>query len=92
MRNEIELYVNHMHAESISMINALATDYRSVYYVNLDEDDGICYRSHELIGSQKSLKEGEHFSYIKTFRNYADLYVDDDYKEKFMNFIEPEQV
>jgi len=92
MRNEIELYVNHMHAESISMINALARDYRSVYYVNLDEDDGICYRSHELIGSQKSLKEGEHFPYIKTFRNYADLYVDDDYKEKFMNFIEPEQV
>lgn len=92
MRHEIEIYVNRMHAEAINMINALAKDYRSVYYVNLDEDDGICYRSHELVGAQKSLKEGEHFPYIDTFKAYADLYVEEEYKERFLEFIKPDQV
>ena len=31
--------------EQNSMITAMASDYHSVYHVNLDTDDAVCYRS-----------------------------------------------
>ena len=92
MRSDIEVYVEQLHSESISMINALAKDYRSVYYVNLDEDDGVCYRSHQFIDAERSLKEGEHFHYMEMFRLYAESFVDEEYREHFLKFVEPDQV
>ena len=92
MRSDIEVYVNQLQSESINMINALAKDYRSVYYINLDEDDGICYRSHELIGSEIKLKEGEHFSFRDAFEYYAEHFVDEEYREKYLEFIQPDYI
>jgi len=77
-------------AEQDQMITALASDYRSVYYVDLDTDQGICYRADSSSG--RGLKDGEHFAYLQTFKEYARNYVSESYREEFLKFIEPENI
>ena len=73
-----------------SMITALSSEYRSVYYVDLDKNEGICYQPHTEINS--SIKKGDHFSYLESMRAYADAYVTDKYKEAFRDFIDPDSI
>ncbi len=73
-----------------SMITALASDYRSVYYVNLDDDSGICYRSHSKL--EDGLAEGERFHFKETFEKYAKDYISEDYREQFLQFISPDSI
>ena len=72
------------------MITALASDYRSVYHIDLDNNDAVCYRG-DFSDSQQP-KEGEHFNYLEHFREYAKKYVADNYREGFLEFIEPENI
>ena len=44
LQNEL-LEQEKMRTRQDHMITALASDYKSVYYVNLDSDECICYRS-----------------------------------------------
>ena len=39
------LYEEKQRHRQDEMIRALSSDYRSVYYYNLDDDEGVCYRS-----------------------------------------------
>ncbi len=77
-------------AEQDKMITALASDYRSVYYIDLDTDDGICYRNDHRIADD--VKEGDHFSFMGKFSEYAMEYVDEAYREEFLEFIEPSSI
>ena len=77
-------------AQQDNMITALASDYRSVYYVDLDEDEGICYRKDSDMENSK--EEGEKFHFSETFMEYAYRYVTDEYKEGFLQFITPESI
>ena len=77
-------------AEQDEMITALASDYRSVYYVDLDADDGICYRNDRRIADDVNV--GEHFSFHDKFSEYANEYVDEAYREGFLEFIEPASI
>ncbi len=72
------------------MITALASDYRSVYYVDIDADDAVCYRADP--GDPKQTPVGEHFPYHARFSEYCSLYVDDEYREDFLRFIAPANV
>lgn len=72
------------------MITALASDYRSVYYVDIDTDDGVCYSEHSKLES--GLKSGEKFKYRETFTKYATDYVTDEYRDGFLNFISPDAI
>ena len=72
------------------MITALASDYRSVYYIDLDHDDAVCYR-HDPTDQQQH-PEGEHFAYLSSFTWYANQVVDPKYREEFLKFITPEQI
>ena len=74
-----------IHAQANKMITAMASDYRSVYYVNLDKNEGVCYRSHSHMVD--SLKENERFDYLKSFTDYANKYVTEEYREGFLDFI-----
>ena len=76
--------------EQDSMIIALASDYRSVYYVNLDEDEAICYIEDRRDGD--SPDAGEHFPYLKVFTDYAYDRIDDDYREGYLKFIQPDNI
>ena len=63
------------------MIRALSSDYRTVYYYNLDTDEGICYRSTEGLSSYK---EGET---VPSFSAFIDKYI-----EKFVVYGDKEDV
>ncbi|MDO4869146.1 MAG: response regulator [Bacillota bacterium] len=69
------------------MITALSSDYWSVYYLELDKDDGICYQSHADIDD--GFKVGDRFKYLESVTAYANQYITDQYREEFMKFIQP---
>ena len=73
-----------------SMIIALSSDYRSVYYVNLDTDEGVCYladRQHEEVLSAR-----QHFSYSQVFTDFAHNHVAESYRAGFLQFIQPDNI
>ena len=77
-------------AQQDQMITALASDYRGVYHVDLDADEAVCYQADEALGDAPA--QGERFSYIKDFTAYADRYVAEQYREGFLDFIQPEAI
>ncbi|SDB07242.1 response regulator [Butyrivibrio sp. INlla16] len=90
VRGHISEYMDHAQRRANSMITALAADYRSVYYVNLDKDEGVCFREHSNI--KNGLGEGEHFIFSETFTKYANDYVAESYRPGFLEFISPEVI
>ena len=72
------------------LITALSSDYWSVYYLELDKDEGICYQSHADV--ENGFKAGEHFPYMASVTAYADKYITDQYREEFMRFVQPDAI
>ena len=72
------------------MINALASDYRSVYYVNLDKDMATCFRKDSSEGD--NVAKDDVFSFSKAFSEYGNSYVAEDYRKQFLDFIKPENI
>lgn len=72
------------------MITAMSTDYRSVYYIDLDNDEGICYRGDPEDLDQTD--EGVRFPYFERFKWYADHFIDENYREGFLSFIDPDHI
>ena len=77
-------------AQLDSMITAMASDYRSVYHVDLDKDDAVCYRGDPEDHHQHA--EGVHFPYLERFRDYGNNCVTEKYREGFLKFIEPANI
>ena len=86
----LRFYVTHTTTQANSMITAMASDYRCVYYVNLDEDDGVCYRDDP--SDTEQTPTGLHFPYLERFTWYAEHYVTEKYREGFLSFIHPVHV
>ena len=77
-------------ARQSQMITAMASDYRCVYYVTLDTDEGICYRTdHDF---EDALSVGERFRFRETFAAYAERFVAEPYRADFLQFIDPETI
>ncbi len=72
------------------MITALSSDYWSVYYIELDNDEGVCYQSHADIDD--GFKVGEKFPYLASFTSYANRYVTEQYIGEFLRFIQPDNI
>ena len=73
------------------MITALAADYWSVYYLELDKDAGVCYQAHADLDSP-GFQVGEHFAYLPSVTAYANQYITDPYREEFLRFIQPDAI
>ena len=73
-----------------SMITAMASDYRSVYHVDIDANDAVCYRADTNDPNQ--MPEGVHFPYHAWISEYCDLYVDEEYKDGFRKFTDPDNI
>ena len=71
------------------MIRALSSDYRSVYYLELDRNDGICYQART---DMPGFRVGERFRYLEAVTAYCDQYVLEPYREEFMKFVQPDAV
>ena len=76
--------------EQTRMITALASDYWSVYYLDLDRDEGVCYQAHSDV--ENGFRAGDHFRYIPAVTAYAMENVREEYREEFLRFIQPENV
>ena len=76
--------------EQTRMITALASDYWSVYYLDLDHDEGVCYQAHEDL--EHGFRAGERFRYISSITAYAEEYIKADYREDFLRFIQPDNI
>ena len=76
--------------EQNSMITAMASDYRNVYHVNLDTNDAVCYRADPNDTEQHPV--GVHFPFYERFAYYGNTFVDEEYREGFLQFIEPENI
>ncbi|MBR4513543.1 MAG: response regulator [Lachnospiraceae bacterium] len=77
-------------AEQDSMITALASDYRSVYYIDLDGNDGVCYRRDYTVDD--GIPSTEHFNFTEAFTRYAERFVDESYRADFLSFIDPDAI
>ena len=73
-----------------NLIKALAADYWSVYYLELDRDEGICYQAHEDL--DRGLSVGDRFPYTASVTAYAEKYITDAYREDFLRFVRPENI
>lgn len=72
------------------LITALSSDYWSVYYIEFDKDEGVCYQSHADVDD--GVKVGDHFRYLEAFTDYANRYVTEKNREEFLDFIKPENI
>ena len=73
-----------------SMITAMASDYRSVYHVDIDADDAVCYRADP--NEPHQTPEGIHFPYHERFTEYCRRCVDAEFQAGFLRFIDPDNV
>ena len=71
------------------LITALASDYRSVYYIELDNNEGICYQART---DMEGLHEGDKFDYLEAVTAYCNQYVLEQYREEFLKFIQPDSI
>ena len=71
------------------MIQALSSDYRSVYYLELDKDEGVCYQARTDL---QGFKAGERFGYLEAVKAYCGRYVVESFREEFMRFVSPDSV
>ena len=72
------------------MITALASDYRSVYFADLDSDKCICYRS--SVDKDEGPQVGDEFSFNEAFTRYANDMVAESYRDGFLRFISAENI
>ena len=77
-------------SQANSMITAMASDYRCVYYINLDENDGVCYRDDPTDPDQTPV--GIHFPYLERITWYAENCVTQAYREGFLDFVNPDNI
>ena len=71
------------------MITALASDYRSVYYLELDRNRGVCYQARTDLDG---LHVGQEFDYLASVTAYCNQYVLPAYREAFMAFVQPDAI
>ena len=89
LQNEL-LAQKQQQQEQNRMITALASDYWSVYYLDLDTDDGVCYQAHDDV--ENGFKVGERFKYLASVTAYAKANIKEEYLDGFLRFIQPENV
>lgn len=73
-----------------NMLQAMAADYRSVYYINLDRDEAVCYRADA--NERDGIREGDSFSYRERFIEYANQFVSEADRPAFLRFMEPANI
>ena len=73
-----------------SMFVALSSDYRSVYYVDLDEDEAVCYLQDRDFSDAPAL--GTRLPFLSTLTDYGNRHVAESYRTGFLQFIQPDNI
>ncbi len=72
------------------LITAMASDYRSVYFIDLDEDEAVCYFDDNRFPEAPTV--GQHFPYLRDFTEFGYNHVEESYREGYLQFIQPENI
>jgi len=72
------------------MITAMAADYRSIYYADLDRDECMCVRA--AADAYGNMQEGRVFPFLEGFALYAEKCVAVADREAFLRFIDPDSI
>ena len=87
----ILIYLDDQNHEVLrGMITAMAADYKSIYYADLDTDECICVRDTGRMPDQ--MWAGKTFSFRQGFADYAEHCVAPADREAFLRFTEPENI
>ena len=78
------------HTEQERLITALSSDYRGVYYIELDTNQGVCYQIHPEL--KHGFQVGEHFAFVEGLEHYANAYVTEKYRKDFLHFMQPDVI
>ena len=73
-----------------NMIVALSSDYRSVYYVDLEKDNAVCYLEDRRF--EEAPAAGENFPYLQSFTEFGHTHVAESFREGYFQFIQPEYI
>lgn len=91
-------FENEQKAHQINLMGStISADYRSVFSVNLEQNEGCCYRvrndeNNNDESDLKGIKVGDTFPFRENFVRYANNFVVESDREKFLKFIEPENI
>ena len=89
-KDGLKLYTENLHSQANSMINALVSDYRSIFYIYLDRDEAVCYQPDPCIMDR--YERGERFSHSESVRRYAEMIVTEQYREAYIRFLDAEAI
>ncbi|MBR3318006.1 MAG: hypothetical protein IKG21_09355 [Atopobiaceae bacterium] len=78
LRDDLRQHVTHLNTQANSMITAMASDYRSVFHVDLDKDEATCYRADPH--DPEHVEEGVQFAFCAWFRAYGEKNVAESYR------------
>ena len=85
------IYMDDQNREILSgMITAMAADYRSIYYVDLDKDASVCVRGAETLCGDR--QKGNSFPFRDGFAEYAERCVKEADREAFLQFVDPDTI
>ena len=85
------IYLDDQNREVLhGMITAMAADYGSIYYADLDKDESICVRSADK--PYGKMGEGKPFSFREGLSDYAEHCVSASDREGFLRFVDPENI
>ena len=73
-----------------SMVTAMAADYRSLYYADLDQNECLCVRASSK--QDGYMWKGHVFPFYEGFTDYAARYVVEADREAFIRFIDPDSI
>ena len=90
IKDTVKKYVADINLKAANMINALSSDYGSVYYADLDTDEAICYQATKDFPIE--LKAGDKFTFSNAMKAYAEYFVKDEYKEDFYKFVSSDNI
>ena len=83
-------YIAGINSKANNMITALGSDYRSVYYVDLDTYEAVCYQATKDFPIE--LKAGDSFTFSNAMKAYGEYFVKEEYRENFYKFVDPENI
>ena len=89
MRERLQRYLRHSQSQAYGMIAALSADYRSVFFIDLDNDTAVCFRQAPEDSTLHAFKEGDSFPFKATFRRYVESCVAESYREGLLKLFEP---
>ncbi|MBR3722875.1 MAG: response regulator [Selenomonadaceae bacterium] len=89
-KDGLKNYIANINSKANNMITALGSDYRSVYYVDLDTDEAVCYQATKDFPIE--LKAGDSFTFSNAMKAYGEYFVEEEYRENFYKFVDPENI